>query len=607
MEGAVTAEYSKAADAKGAGWWAALSRWARSTLLILSGLLSLLVASAANAQYEPPQQMTLTPTRVDLNTGRFTYDAVDFSIGPFTLERSYIGGPTIDGSAHFGLNWSHNYSIYVVEKDQSKTDGVYVVIGRKTVHFTWSRYTAATDFACWHPDCAGQRLQVAGSGAIVYTDMQGNVYTFSPTVKAFPPPSNMPTLRNQRIDRIDYADGHTLTYTYAPGNSGQLPQLKQIASNRGYSLIFENNGPSGYISRACGYNRANTQVTTSTTCASAALAVSYDYAPATWVNLTSVTDPMKQVWQYDYRGDSNRSKMTCVHQVNSSDCLIANNFFPPVGSGLTLQQTTADGAVWGTNFDPGKDGDAPPASSTQPVPYGTSYFGPEGISIAATFEAGLLKSYNVNGRTTSLTYNGVELETLTHPEGNSVKYFPYGEIRLSETWSPKPGSGLQPVTTSMQLPPRAANSDFCDPSIGPKLCNKPIWREDYNGNRTEYTYWPEHGGVKAETGPAVNGVRPQKRYTYVQRIASGAPAGPGTWLVNTVSFCRTANFTNGRCEEAGVEKPGDEVVTTFDYEPNNLNIRSETVTAGGISRRTCFTYDWLGNQTSAAASNGTCS
>jgi hypothetical protein len=299
--------------------------------------------------------------------------------------------------------------------------------------------------------------------------------------------------------------------------------------------------------------------------------------------------------------------MTCVRQVNSTSCAIANNFAPTAGQ--TLQQTTADGAVWDIYYDSGKDPEAYNQPGSPAIPYGGSYRGPEGIDVTTTFGAGLLISYNANGRTTSLGWDGVQLASLTHPEGNRVDYSRFGEVVLSETWTPKPGSDLQPVSTSSELPPRAApNSYFCDPSIGPKRCNKPIWRTDYKGNRTDYTYAPEHGGVLTETGPAVNGVRPQKRYTYVQSVASAAPPGlPGIWLVRTTAFCRTANFTNGRCEQNGVEKAGDEVVTTYDYEPKNLNLRSETVTTGGVSRRSCYSYDWQGNKISTTGPMGTCS
>ena len=200
---------------------------------LLATLLALGSAVPARAQLEPPKQMTLSPLGVDLSDGRFTYKATDLSIGPLTLERSFLGGHTIDGSNYFGPNWTHNYAHFVVEKNRSSMDGIYVVLGRGVIHFNYENYTA---FECSHPDCEGAALQMV-NGNFVYTDPKGNVYTFTSSVNAFPADSNLtPPPRNQRIARIDHADGHTLTYTY----SGQ--QLRQIASNYGYSLVFEYSG-----------------------------------------------------------------------------------------------------------------------------------------------------------------------------------------------------------------------------------------------------------------------------------------------------------------------------------------------------------------------------
>jgi hypothetical protein len=281
-------------------------------ILLLGALIGLLICSSANAQYEPPKQMTVSPTGVDLTRGYFTYHVADFSIGPFGLERSYIGH-NITGSDYFGRGWSHNYLAYVTEGNSSETDKTVVVIGRASVHFT--KYGSI--YQCANPDCAGASLQDV-SGAFVYTDKLGNVYTFSPSVLAFSPP--LSGRRNQRVARVDYANGHTLNYIY-----NSAGQLIQISSNQGYALGFEYE-THGWVSRACGYNRAATYVTATTTCAGAALAVSYSYANGQ--NLTSVVDVSGQTWGYDY-SSGNVLLLTCVRQVNSSSCLIANNFAPP--------------------------------------------------------------------------------------------------------------------------------------------------------------------------------------------------------------------------------------------------------------------------------------
>lgn len=553
----------------------------------MPALLLGLAAVPAAAQYEPPKQMTLSPLGVDLSDGRFTYKAKDLSIGPFTLERSFIGGHTIDGSNYFGPNWTHNYAIYVVEKELSKSNGVYVVLGRGTVHFSFATY------GCWHNDCEGASLTLV-NGAFVYTDAQGNVYTFNPAVYAF---GSGTGLRRQRIARIDYADGHTLTYTY----SGQ--QLRQIASNYGYSLVFEYSGSTNSVSKACGYNRAVTPVAASTTCDDAALAVSYSYAPNG--NVANVVDPLNRHWGYDY-GDTG-AKLNCVRQVNSSACQIANTYQPLTGvkPHTVTSQTTADGAVWYYQWAPVSPDDQqlpgqPPLISTG------GYTGPEGIQVGAQFGGGLLDYYGVNGRLTYLQWDGFNLGRLYHPEGNNVSYGWRAGQQIAEAWEAKQGSGLAPVGKSLGF----AEGSHC-PSGQRKICNKPIWKKDYRQSQTDFTYDPTHGGLLTETGPAVNGIQPQVRYTYAPRRAWVSNGGgyvqesAAIYLPVTKSVCMTGNASGAGCAISG-----DEVVTTYDYGPdsgpNNLLLRSETVTAGGVSRRTCYGYDWMGNRISTTRPKGLC-
>lgn len=144
----------------------------------------------------------------------------------------------------------------------------------------------------------------------------------------------------------------------------------------------------------------------------------------------------------------------------------------------------------------------------------------------------------------------------------------------------------------------------------PVTCNQPNWVKDAMGNQTDYTYDPVHGGLLTETSPPdANGVRPQKRSRYVQRVAlvknsagGYSAAGPSLWVLDTSSYCRTSNATSTGCQAAN-----DEVVTSYDYGatsgPNNLMLRGEVVTADGVSHRTCYSYDVLGNKISETTAN----
>lgn len=136
-------------------------------------------------------------------------------------------------------------------------------------------------------------------------------------------------------------------------------------------------------------------------------------------------------------------------------------------------------------------------------------------------------------------------------------------------------------------------------------CNKPRWTRDPAGVQSEYDYDPTHGGVLMEKLPAdANGIRLEKRYSYVQRYAWFRNSGGALvrsaepiWLLSSMRFCRTSASLNGSCSVAG-----DEVVTTYDYGPdsgpNNLWLRGTVVSADGQSLRTCFGYNKFGEKIS---------
>ena len=108
----------------------------------------------------------------------------------------------------------------------------------------------------------------------------------------------------------------------------------------------------------------------------------------------------------------------------------------------------------------------------------------------------------------------------------------------------------------------------------------------------------------SETGPIVNGIRPQMRYSYAQRYAwiknsAGAfvQAATPIWVLTQKSQCKS-----GAALGAGCAVVGDEVRTTFEYGPNsgpnNLLLRGMVDDATGAALRTCYAYDWQGNKIS---------
>jgi hypothetical protein len=131
------------------------------------------------------------------------------------------------------------------------------------------------------------------------------------------------------------------------------------------------------------------------------------------------------------------------------------------------------------------------------------------------------------------------------------------------------------------------------------ICNRPQWVRDRAGNQTDYSYSPVHGGPVTVTGPAVQGVRPQTRYEYIQRTpwlrssTGGYVAGLPIWLLSATSSCRTSAASGNPSAPCAVA--GDEVRIEFEYGPdngpNNLLQRGTVTMADGQVSRTCFGYD----------------
>ena len=208
---------------------------------------------------------------------------------------------------------------------------------------------------------------------------------------------------------------------------------------------------------------------------------------------------------------------------------------------------------------------------------------------------------------------------ITFPAGNSTVYNRDAfQNLMSRVTMPLPGVSLTPLTVTQTFPQvydATALGNGCN-AASRKFCTKPITRVDERGNQTDFTYATEHGGILTETAPAVNGIRPQTRYTYAQRYAwvknsSGAfvPAVSAIWVLTQKSYCKA-----GAASGAGCAVAGDEVRTTYDYGPdsgpNNLLLRGQVDDAGGLNLRTCYGYDWLGrkiSETSPRAGLAVCS
>lgn len=414
---------------------------------------------------------------------------------------------------------------------------------------------------------------------------------------------------NIKIKDWSFPDGTRLEFNYV------LSVLESVFSNRGFALLFD--GPS----TACAVNLAQSYVTPTSSCPAGVQTVTYGYENTSfnpYLKVLSTVTKESGTTTYSY---SARNHLICIKDPGQSICRIANTYgvcppdpYSPEPSAWRYEdpvifQQTATGQTYSYNTDRSA---CKPASSTEiydfPWVYNTATVTsndgsvnevtvntgglPTAIMDALSHQRDIGYETNVHLDTESVDVAGVR-----NPEGDAVDYFrdERGNI-LQAIKKAKPGSGLADMVTTAEFDTTCAN---------PRTCNKPLWTKDARSNQTDYTYDPAHGGILTETGPAVNGVRPQKRYEYAQRYAwlknaSGgySPAATPIWVKTKEEFCRTTSASGGNCAGGAA----DEVVTEFDYGPNsgpnNLLLRGIAVTADGQTLRTCYAYDTNGNKIS---------
>jgi hypothetical protein len=582
--------------------------------------------------------------------------------GGLVLERTYLSSLASLFTRFSGYGpqgWSSNVNIRVGNSPTGVAGTHYpegmqpyvysVSIANRSVGFTGGSTNPTGGFVGTYEPAypGGEILEFGGgdhsTGHFTFTDSDGTKYEFHPQASG--------GLAAMQVAIITAPDGTRADFAY-DGDG-----LRSMISNRGYALLFEYGSVAGGRARikACAVNIATTHVTALSTCPAGVQTVTYQYSAAgsttTGPILASATNAAQQTTSYTY---TNRVHLGCITLPGQSSCQVANVYSdcvppppPPIwvcGNGneenpvlcawqenpnptteippdmriheQVLSQTTATGETYTYSFPAQRA--CPPANGdiTTPVTMIVSSLSRPDLTAATTVtmneENAPLSISDPLQRTTTYAYTarpnwialGGASGTLTQvqrPENNRLnfEYDARGNLER-ELLTPKPGSnqGETPIERRAYYPASCSNHF---------VCNRPEYAIDARSNRTDYTYDPTHGGVLTETGPAdPSGVRPQIRYTYQQRYAWILTAGgysqaaTPVWLRISEGRCRTSAATGNPA--APCAAANDETLTTYDYGPNggpnNLLLRGQVVSGGGLSARTCFGYDSNGNRIS---------
>jgi hypothetical protein len=403
---------------------------------------------------------------------------------------------------------------------------------------------------------------------------------------------------------VSYPNGLVLTLHYRSFTTSA--RLQSVTNNAGYQIKFtyvNNTGPGNVLTRT-GATAINNAVEycnpTADSCS-----LSGNWPSVAYSNISdssgtgsfTVTDSLNRATRYSYTPTT----FTIKSPGTSTDNIqYTRAFVQDVLLGSYVFRTTSatfGSNTWNYTYSSGTTTNPRTITATNAQNAATVYTssistdGTTLLSIKDPLNRTASFSYPCSGIVNGWYYFNPSQHNVTSPEGNATTRTcdSRGNV-TSVTLQPKSGSGLVDISSSWTFPATCSNT---------KTCNKATAFVDGRGATTDYAYHSTHGGLMTETEPAVDGVRPQKRYEYQQLYAyvknSGGTlvaASSPVWVPTKVSQCRTtASCTGG----------ADEIVTTYEYSPTNtanrLLVRGEVVTAGGVSRRTCYSYDEIGNRT----------
>lgn len=556
-----------------------------AAIVLIAGLLG---AKQVFADIVPPKQFATTPGGINVADGSLQYSVTDLAVGTMKLERSHRTGLPNAQSADpvFGGHFDSNFNIYVsvTNKTSGNPRNLVVHLGNRASGI-YGRYVPNTFVGPANKDAERAVLSFDGT-RYTYIDVVeggGTTYTFHPTIQA---KGVLWASESRVVERIDFPDGRRQTFSY-DGNGN----LKLVEDSAGYAMVFDYNANND-VTAACAFNRSQTYVNASSTCAGAAMKTTYSYSGGT---LLSSTDVMGQVTNYTI---SSRG-MTCLKPPGFSTCTMSVVY----SGNRASSQTLLDGGTWGTSGMTPEVLNDPEAGW---LGYNeTTMVDPNGVTSWMNFQGSSpLALSDALGHTTSFTFrgSGVYPDTETsagsflmqaiYAEGN--KYVaeyngPFWAI-TKETMVAKPGSGLADLVKTYGY-----GSGSCTTY---QNC-KPTWIRDPKNNQTDFTY-ASHGGLLTEMKPAptAGASRPLTIKTYVQKYAyiknsgdSLVPAATPIWMLSTWTQCQTVAGSSATvCDSSGPQ-----IVSTYQYgndgTANNLLVKGVAVAADGQTRRTCTGYD----------------
>jgi YD repeat-containing protein len=626
-------------------WIGIFCQWTALAMLCCFGSLA---KAQTYAEFSPPDIKLVDSAGVSLISGHGEFRIAPLSIGPRGAPLVYseryeqvIGHPEngMYGSVVGGNNWAAYPAGYVVVKVFDKSEVFWG--DRVSSYQSWSQ--------------SGGILTVSNGNVTRYTDRDGVQYNFKPVSSLSVCTNNLTSPGLTEINTLNpfcavltdvtYPDGSTLTMTDLGINALDFQNISIVRSDGFaihadyYSYVNAGGATVAVLTGLKGVNLAvdycdMTQLTLNCSFSQTWPTATYSWSPTVFQKtvgasqIVSVTDQSGSVTRYSQAMFASAPQgnlypaVTAVKAPSSAgaDTTSYSTYFVYAcvdGGGYWNCSTLRDGLVDSATTDAGTWSYtyANPGYPSIPVADPNS----QNWVTQATRADGFQATAQYNTRTTYLQSVVTSTGSMFYANSNPnrlVKAVDSEGRTFTFSYDGRGNTTLkQQVGSDGSLGP-AWQAGFDATCTLPVKCNKPNWILDPNGNETDYTYDPTHGGIITETLPAdSSGVRPQKRYSYVQRYAwtknaSGgySPSASPIWKLSSMSLCVTGTWNGTSCVDSQ-QQPivNDLVTTTYEYGPNagpnNLLVRGVVVTSGSASHRTCIAYDGLGNKISETTPN----
>lgn len=523
----------------------------RRSLALGASAAALILGAGFGAQAQsisqpiPPEHYSLDARGVDLVSGQFTFPVTEVAIGQpgsggLSLTRGRISG---------GWRDNNQGSIQVFGSTYT------VVLGLESEVFTLSgsTFTPKND--------SGATLSRSGT-IFTFTTASGLIARYT-TAYCVTVDGAACAYRADLYEIVapngETTNYHYVTQTYVRSTDpvtgdpvwGTVVRLQSITNNHGYRLhyVYKSNNVNGTgsLNTRVGNWLAVASVTGSNAavdaCAPTAFNCSYSrvwpsaaYTSTVGGPTTAVTDQSGRVTQYIFNTPTDLTGIRLPGST-ANDITITSDPF----SGAVTSLTDATG-TWNYSFT--DSASTRTAVSTGPLS--------QSLTVVTDLSVGRPSTItNALGQTTSFQYDSqYRLTRTTYPEGDYVEqtYDARGNV-TQVTATPKPGSGLSPISTS---------ATFAAACVNPVTCNLPTTTTDERGHVTDYSWDSAHGGLLSVTAPApaAGADRPQTRYAYAAQTAyyknaagSIVAAPSSVTLPVEISACATGNACDGAANE----------------------------------------------------------